>query len=755
MSSYTAWIRNIFNQSISTASLQRHCYQPNPPSNADFTGDVSPPYETGKIIQFVCNECYIGDGTAECISGRWHFTGSCRRVIPCPDPEFIQNARRDPMISSWTCGSSVSYTCINNYQPVGPTSSVCVENDEWGEWDPPINSISCRATDCGSPKAPSNAQFTEDISPPYNYGRKVQFSCRGCFTGQGTVECTSGGTWHTTGACYATRGCPNPGFIHNAWRDPIFSSWTCGSSVSYKCNNGYQPAGPTTSKCQLNQQWDPPINWILCRAIGCQSPNPPNNAYFNEDITPSYEIGRVIQFSCNECFAGHGTMQCTSSGIWFIGGTCRRVTCADPGPVDNALYIASRSWSCGSSVSYSCNYGFEPNEQTTSMCQSNRQWNPPISSISCISTGIGCLDPGSRLNANRSPYNQNIFNDGDTVVYTCNRCYRAAMSVLTCSAGTWTGQDITCFRMRCPSFPARSNLRSTFSGNSCGTIINFSCSQEFELIGPSQIECLPVDEDRAEWTSQPPTCQPIQTTTTTTTVQPSSTTIARARTTTLDFGNTAYLVVVGGRHKLYGMDQSLNTVDIYYLNSGSITGSQQGRSSPLEWTKAGRALYDENVYIFGGHIMSRRMTFFQYGFARYRLEDDSWERLPDVPFETYKGPALFIHQNVLYAVGGHSSSNNNQVWALDLTHGNGETQDWTQENIVLPHSVSGANTVLSIGDRVFIIGKAGEHSTSVISWRPGTINPWETESDMSVARHQGIHNFFNSLLYSCSTETLK
>ncbi len=208
----------------------------------------------------------------------------------------------------------------------------------------------------------------------------------------------------------------------------------------------------------------------------CQTPNVPANGYLTGDTSPPYRSGRMLQFSCNACHTGSGTMQCTSTGTWNIIGACNPAPpCPDPGYVANAIRNPPfSSWTCGSSVSFTCNSGFQPTGPTTTTCQANQQGFPPIYLISCVA--FGCSDPGSVINANRLPGYQVSFNEGESVIYTCNRCYTGSKTV-RCLSRTWIGWPVLCSRLVCPLFTARSsNLLYTFSGNSCGTIINFSCS---------------------------------------------------------------------------------------------------------------------------------------------------------------------------------------------------------------------------------------------------------------------------------------
>ncbi len=306
-----------------------------------------------------------------------------------------------------------------------------------------------------------------------------------------------------------------------------------------------------------------------------------------------------------------------------------------------------------------------------------------------IMIATGCSDPGNVLFSNRSPDYRNIFNEGEIVTYTCQRCYLGSKTV-TCISGVWVGLPVTCSRIVCNFIPPRPNIQYNSSGNSCGTVIMFSCNQGFQLIGPEKTECNQVNEQTAQWTNQLPTCKPIVTT-------PS-----------FSSGNIASLVVIGGWKRDNGRWEILNTVDIYRLNSGRIEWSHQGAPSPFSGAYLGRAVDNGDVYVLGGETYRDGVGIPQYRGARYSVADNTWQQLPDITWDTHYGPAVFIHQNTLY------SAYTRDIWALELTQTSSGM--WTEENIKLPLNVRGPDAVVSVGDTVFIIGENGVYSKSVISW---------------------------------------
>ncbi len=96
------------------------------------------------------------------------------------------------------------------------------------------------------------------------------------------------------------------------------------------------------------------------------------------------------------------------------------------------------------------------------------------------------------------------------------------------------------------------------------------------------------------------------------------------------------------------------------------------------------------------------------------------------------GPAVYIYNNTLYA------AYNNENWALELTPTSSISPGWTLFNDQFPDNVFGPNAVITVGDRIFFFGvmrSIDGSSKDVMSWRPGTSEPWQYVSDMNVARN--------------------
>ncbi len=247
VSAYITWIQDVLNSTDSTN--ENHCEAPNPPPNAYFTGDTYPPYQNGRQIQFSCNECYSGNGRLLCTAGSWQVMGTCITMSrSCPNPGNIRNSRRNPVTSSWPCGSSISYTCNGRSQSTGPTSSTCGEDQQW---NPPISSITCKMT-CSDPGSVSFATRSPGYQTTFNELDTVRYTCMRCWRGSKTITCVAG-IWIGRPVVCSRMTCSRVQARSNL-RYTFSGNPSCGAIIQdFSCRPGFQMYGNDRIECiQVN-----------------------------------------------------------------------------------------------------------------------------------------------------------------------------------------------------------------------------------------------------------------------------------------------------------------------------------------------------------------------------------------------------------------------------------------------------------------------------------------------------------------------
>ncbi|WAR28739.1 SVEP1-like protein [Mya arenaria] len=149
-------------------------------------------------------------------------------------------------------GSTAVFACALGYELVGPNLKNCLES---GQWVPQIV-VACKRRECGLPKHLNNGQiaflgtfFGDSVSYQCNVGYTLQ--------GPGVKTCTDKTKWEPVqpNKC-EIQECGRPQEIINGYMQ--FSSGTVfGSSVTFRCQNGYTLVGTHEKKCSSEGIWEP------------------------------------------------------------------------------------------------------------------------------------------------------------------------------------------------------------------------------------------------------------------------------------------------------------------------------------------------------------------------------------------------------------------------------------------------------------------------------------------------------------------
>ena len=148
-------------------------------------------------------------------------------------------------------GSTVYFTCNNNYVLVGPSNVTCQAN---GEWTAP-SSVCIRHT-CNYPGDVVNG-FAN--STDYTESSVIRYQCYNGYilTGLSTIICNSNGKWSNDLPVCLPVKCSDPGIPENGQR--FHTNFLFGSIVKYSCDIGYNIVGNDTIICSENGQWNTTI----------------------------------------------------------------------------------------------------------------------------------------------------------------------------------------------------------------------------------------------------------------------------------------------------------------------------------------------------------------------------------------------------------------------------------------------------------------------------------------------------------------
>uniref|UniRef100_A0ABM0MZ98 Uncharacterized protein LOC100378937 n=1 Tax=Saccoglossus kowalevskii TaxID=10224 RepID=A0ABM0MZ98_SACKO len=189
--------------------------------------------------------------------------------------------------------------------------------------------------------------------------------------GQNILTCQSDGEYdYNLPTCEAV-SCGKPEDIANGMvqvSDPAYGYF---SRSSYSCDSGYNIYGPTVRMCIKDgseYKWSsyPPT----CIAVDC------GNVTLVTDGSWSYsngsQYGSIATLTCDDGYGplGDDERTCMEDGSWSgIPAQCTIIgVCDDPGMVQNGQRLGD-DFSVGSTVSYTCDFGFTPTHYLSLICE--------------------------------------------------------------------------------------------------------------------------------------------------------------------------------------------------------------------------------------------------------------------------------------------------------------------------------------------------------------------------------------------------
>ncbi|XP_052388948.1 CUB and sushi domain-containing protein 2-like [Carassius gibelio] len=516
-------------------------------------------YSFQTAVSYSCNPGYylLGTSTLSCQGdGTWDRSLPKCLLVLCDRPSMppyaqISGDRR-------TVGSVIRFSCIGQRSIVGNTTRTCQMDGQWTGSLPHCSGDS--AGMCGDPGVPVHGIR---LGEEFFVGSIVRFSCEPGYVLKGSSErtCLANGSWvGIQPECHVV-SCGNPGTPRNAmiqFHDGLVFS----RSVTYSCREGYYSTGLLTRHCTVNGTWtgDMPE----CTVINCGDPGvPANGIRLGSDFT----YGHTVSFQCSPGFTVDAdrasTLICTKDRTWnSTKPVCKAIVCGAPPSIPNGQVVGS-DFQWGSSISYSCNQGYQLSLPTILTCQGTGNWSgelpqcfpvfcgdpgipaqgkredrgftylssvsfscyPPLILVgtarrycqydgtwsgtqpSCIDPShTSCVDPGTPLFGHQN--NSQGYQIGSSVYYSCRKGHLLLGSISrTCLPNlTWSGMQPECIAHHCnqPELPAQADV-GAIELPSLGYTLIYTCQPGFYLAGGSEHRTCRAD---GSWTGKPPLCPP-------------------------------------------------------------------------------------------------------------------------------------------------------------------------------------------------------------------------------------------------------
>uniref|UniRef100_A0ABI7W869 Sushi domain-containing protein n=1 Tax=Felis catus TaxID=9685 RepID=A0ABI7W869_FELCA len=265
------------------------------------------------------------------------------------------------------------------------------------------------------------------------------------------ITCLKTSKWSDPQRLCQRKSCGSPGeLLHGSVLIP--TGVLFGSTITYSCDKGYRLIGDSSATCIISDNivtWDkdmPFCEW-------CLPPPPINHGSYNILDKEFFPIGQEVSYSCDPGYTLIGTnpIQCTSLGTWsHTAPECEAKSCdAIPNQLLNGRVVVPPNLKLGAEVSFACDKGYRLNGQSSSQC---------------VSEGTRVL---------------------------------------------WNNKFPVCERISCDPPPPIKNGWSSYSSGPIplNTVIRYTCSGNFRLIGERVIFCISKDQVKAIWDKGAPVCE--------------------------------------------------------------------------------------------------------------------------------------------------------------------------------------------------------------------------------------------------------
>ncbi|XP_069823516.1 E-selectin-like isoform X2 [Dendropsophus ebraccatus] len=291
----------------------------------------------------------------------------------------------------------------------------------------------------------------------------------------------------------------------------VHGNFAFQSNCNFACSDGYLLVGSENLQCNGNGDWGSQIPH--CKVIQCERPELPDNGVMNcshdGDLLPEKS---TCNFSCKEGFAmvGSSSLLCTTPGQWSGSPpTCEAIQCdSPPAPKNGAIACFSdgETLPYNATCNFICDEGFILEGNPSIQCVTPSWWS--AESPQC--KAIQCERPEQPENGSMNCANsEEMLEYNSACTFTCDEGFAMVGSPSTqCSAtGQWTENPPKCQAIQCSSLTAPVNgLMGCKDGSNYNSTCTFSCSEGYELIGSSELQCL----SSGQWTSSAPLCKAVQ-----------------------------------------------------------------------------------------------------------------------------------------------------------------------------------------------------------------------------------------------------
>ena len=452
----------------------------------------------GEKARFHCNLGWKlqGSTNSTCTSdGTWE--GDMPKCLPakCSPPPSTNAISSLTLETDAAVGTQLSWSCPDNLELNGPSSTSCLPIGEWNT-SPPI---------CSQPICSQVVEVQNGVIfglKNTSQGTEVNFSCDNGYykVGRSQLSCKEGDWVGRPPICSRFR-CPTIPV-------PEFSTVTLKSNgdtylMEFSCPEQYRMEGSSRTICGSGRKWD--ARTPSCKIAFCpRIPDIPKAKYQRKEIA----LGGNVQFSCEPGFKLNGAslLRCQQSGIWdkpfphcvpltcpvrrsVRHGTWRRI----PGYLTRSLWASgstvdnlNQAISVGDQLRVTCDPGFEVFQKAESECLPTLTLEPGVARCRASHCPqLPAIQHGSLVGSARYK--------GATATYQCQEGFTIqGQNKRKCLRNKrWSGSSPKCVVVTCPQPHDIAHGEIEVQGGlmDYGAHLHYSCHLGHELVGITTRKC--------------------------------------------------------------------------------------------------------------------------------------------------------------------------------------------------------------------------------------------------------------------------
>ncbi|ESO89533.1 hypothetical protein LOTGIDRAFT_234340 [Lottia gigantea] len=220
-------------------------------------------------------------------------------------------------------------------------------------------------------------------------------------------------------------------------------------------------------------------------SAGCKGLQSPYVHAFPHHAT--YHLNEVLNVTCtkNHIFSNVAYLGLTSVLLTCTAGgnfdkeipICSKTLCGPAPEIRNGYIRSSNGVYSGSTVTYSCNFGYNLTSSSTITCQNSGQW--PIPST-CHAES--CPPVPDISNGNKAVIYGDGVSQGSVVKYTCQSTFQiVGVNTRTCQNGKWSAVAPTCQRIPCGYTKIENGVISVLTQPYQGEQVTLRCNTGYHI----------------------------------------------------------------------------------------------------------------------------------------------------------------------------------------------------------------------------------------------------------------------------------